>query len=195
MTNLQALQREVKKMANSANKRLQRLEKQGLEPTTEIFKNLINAQDQGRFFAGKGKKPRFTEGVKGMTIEQLEQYKKILQNADLPTVTEGKKRVQEYAKQHEMSYSDALKSMREDDVFDLVVNYLHPYLDSEQVHNAIITFTSTPTYDDLLRKVIEDNATLLRDQGANQILEKFFAKYGYYPKFEDYEDNNDYEEV
>lgn len=157
----QELKRAIKSATKTLNSRIRRLKNE----------NLPSSVDQRIADAQKFKSPLVTSSgyvsasTAGLTLKQLQAKLKWIRGVteNTETVTQARELVERKAREWNVKKEEAAQRIRAGRVFYQVLGAQGFKWDSTQVREAIREFESTPTYDELMDKLIEKFGEQLQD--------------------------------
>lgn len=174
------LKQAIKSATKTLNSRLRRLKNE----------NLPSSVDQRIADAKKFNSPLVTSSgyvsgsTKGLTMQQLNEKLKWIRGVteNTETVTQARELVERKAKEWNVKKDEAARRIKAGRLFYQVLGAQGYKWDSAQVHDAIMEFDKTPSYDELLDKLMEKFGADLQDtEEGRETLRDWIEENDYVP--------------
>lgn len=174
------LKQAIKSATKTLNSRLRRLKNE----------NLPSSADQRIADAQKFNSPLVTPSgyvsgsTKGLTMQQLNEKLKWIRGVaeNTETVTQARELVERKAKEWNVKKEEAARRIKAGRLFYQVLGAQGYKWDSTQVHDAITEFDKTPSYDELMDKLMEKFGADLQDtEEGRETLRDWIEENDYVP--------------
>lgn len=155
------LKQKIKSATKTINSRLRRLRKEGLPSSVDQ-----RISDALKFNSPLVTKSGFVSAsTSGLTIKQMQEKLKWIRGitSNTETVTQARENVEKKAREWNVKKEEAARRIKAGRVFYQVLGAQGYKWDSTQVHEAIEEFDETPSYDDLMDKLMEKYGADLQD--------------------------------
>lgn len=159
---IEELKQKVISETKNLNSRLRRLEKEGLP--SAAFGKIQQAKSMGsELVTDSG---MISERTADYTAKQLMSKLKWIRGIQekTQTVTQTRQYVAEKQKEWGTSYEETIKRINQGRVFYQAVGFRGGIFDSDRVHISIEEFESTPSYDELIKRLFMDFGVELQDE-------------------------------
>ena len=174
------LKQAIKSATKTLNSRLRRLKNE----------NLPSSVDQRIADAIKFNSPLVTSSgyvsgsTKGLTVKQLKEKLKWIRGVteNTETVTQARELVNRKSKEWNVKKDEAARRIKAGRLFYQVLGAQGYKWDSTQVHDAITEFDKTPSYDELIDKLMEKFGADLQDtEEGRETLRNWIEENDYVP--------------
>lgn len=173
------LKQAIKSATKTLNSRLRRLKNE----------NLPSSADQRIADAIKFNSPRVTSSgyvsgsTKGLTMKQLNEKLKWIRGVteNTETVTQARELVERKAKEWNVKKEEAARRIKAGRLFYQVLGAKGYKWDSTEVHDAITVFDKTPSYDELMDKLMEKFGAKLQDTEERETLREWIEENDFVP--------------
>ena len=168
------LKQAIKSATKTLNSRLRQLKNENLP--SSVDQRIADAQKfNSPLVTGSG----YVSGsTKGLTMKQLNEKLKWIRGVteNTETVTQARELVERKAEEWNVKKEEAARRIKAGRLFYQVLGAQGYKWDSTEVHDAITEFDKTPSYDELMDKLMEKFGANLQDTEERETLREWIEK-------------------
>lgn len=167
---MKSIEKQILSATKTLNSRLRRLRKEDLPTAAEQRIDELKLHKPG-FVTGKD---YISSSTAGLSERQKTEKLKIIRGLllETETVKQARENVERKMKQWNVNKEEANRRIRAGRVFYQVLGYQNGLFESDDVHDAITEFDSTPDFNELLNKLFRDHGIDLQNEvsGREELL-------------------------